>query len=157
MNTTDIIILLMVILFILLIIYIAIVNKLRKAVIKIEEASADIDVALVKRYDLITKMVEVVKGYTKYEKEVLLEVINLRKNMSVSEKVEANDKLSNGLDKINMVVENYPELKASENFKVLQKSILKAFSNFPFLLEPIKSVIIEPKITGIITYCISST
>ena len=48
-------------------------NNLNKALVKIDEASSGIDVALTKRYDVLTKMIETVKGYAKHEKEVLFE------------------------------------------------------------------------------------
>ena len=54
--------------------YIKVLNKLNIALVKIDETSSGIDVALTKRYDLLTKMIEVVKGYTKHEKDTLLEV-----------------------------------------------------------------------------------
>lgn len=104
--------------------YISVYNDLKRASIKIDEADSGIDVALTRRYDVITKMVEVVKGYAKHEKETLFEVINLRKNMTLGEKSQENDKMTHNLDKINVVVESYPNLKADENFKILQKTII---------------------------------
>ena len=103
--------------------YISQVNKLNRAVVKIDEASSGIDVALTKRYDTLTKMMDVVKSYTKHEKETLFEVINLRKDMTISEKNEANHKMDENLKKINVVAENYPELRSSDTYVTLQKSI----------------------------------
>lgn len=100
-------------------------NKLNKAVVKIEEADSDIDVALTKRYDTLTKMVDVVKGYAKHEKETIFEVINLRKGMSVKEKQEASQKMDAMQGQINVLAEAYPELKSSENYNTLQKSIVE--------------------------------
>lgn len=99
-------------------------NALNKALVKIDEADSGIDVALTKRYDVLTKMIDTVKGYAKHEKETLFEVINLRKGMSMAEKNEANTKISDQLGKLQIVAESYPELKASENYKTLQQSIL---------------------------------
>jgi len=113
-----------VIILVILLCYISIYNSLKRASIKIDEADSGIDIALTKRYDVITKMVEVVKGYAKHEKETLFEVINLRKNMTLGEKSQENDKMTHNLDKINVVVESYPKLKADENFKILQKTII---------------------------------
>lgn len=104
--------------------YISVYNDLKRASIKVDESDSGIDVALTKRYDVLTKMVEVVKGYAKHEKETLFEVINLRKNMTLGEKSQENDKMTHNLDKINVVVESYPNLKADENFKILQKTII---------------------------------
>ena len=102
---------------------ISVSNGLNRSIVKIDEASSGIDVALTKRYDTLTKMIDVVKGYAKHEKETIFEVINLRKNMSTEEKVEANKKMSSNLQKIYALAESYPELKSSENYNTLQKSI----------------------------------
>ena len=99
-------------------------NKLNKASIKVDEAFSGIDVALTKRYDVLTKMVEVVKGYAKYEKETLINVISIRKGMSLQEKVEANKSMDESFDKINLTVENYPNLKADKNFQLLEKAVI---------------------------------
>ena len=103
--------------------YIGTSNKLNRAVVKIEEADSGIDVALTKRYDVLTKMLEITKGYAKHEKETLGEVINLRKGMSIAEKQDANNKMTEAFGKINVLAEAYPELKSSENFKTLQLSV----------------------------------
>jgi len=100
-------------------------NKLNQTLVKIDEASSGIDVALTKRYDVLTKMMDSVKEYRKYEKETLFEVINLRKNMTIEEKNKENVKMTKNIEKINLLVENYPDLKSSENFKVLQQSIVE--------------------------------
>ncbi len=111
------------ILLILIIVYVSMQNSIRRTEIKIDEASAGIDVALQKRYDVLTKMLDVVKAYTKHEKETILEVINLRKGMNMSEKAEATKKIDEGFSKINVVAEAYPELRSSENYKTLQQAI----------------------------------
>ena len=119
-----IVIVLVVILLIFAIWYISTANKLSRSVVKIDEAMSGIDVALTKRYDVLTKMIEVVKSYSKHEKETLFEVINLRKDMSIKEKNEANRAMDENFKKINVVAESYPELKSSENYKTLQQSIV---------------------------------
>ena len=106
-----------------LIAFIAISNKLNRARVKIEEASSDIDVSLTKRYDVLTKMVDVVTSYAKYEKETIFETIQLRKNMSMQEKNEANRLMGESFERIHALAENYPELKASANYNTLQKAI----------------------------------
>ena len=98
-------------------------NNLNKALVKIDEADSGIDVALTKRYDVLTKMIETVKGYAKHEKEVLFDVVKIRKGMTIEEKNEANKQMDETMSKINVLAENYPDLKASENFKTLQDSI----------------------------------
>ena len=102
---------------------ISISNGLNRAIIKIDEANSDIDVSLTKRYDVLTKMVDVVKGYAKYEQETIFKTVELRKNMTIKEKNEANELMEENMEKINVIAENYPDLKASENYKTLQKAI----------------------------------
>ena len=68
-------------------------------------------------------MIDVVKAYSKHEKETLFEVINLRKDMSIKERSDANRAMDENIKKINVVAESYPELKSSENYKILQQSI----------------------------------
>lgn len=121
---TAIIIIVVAIVLICLITVISISNKLNRYQVKIDEANSGIDVALTKRYDVLTKMIEVVKGYAKHEKETLFEVINLRKGMSLEEKASENAKMDRTMEKINVLAESYPELKSSENYNTLQKTIV---------------------------------
>ena len=124
MNPLYIVIAVAVIVFIIIIWYISTSNKLNRAVVKIDEALSGIDVALTKRYDVLTKMIDVVKASAKHEKETLFEVINLRKDMTIQERNDANHAMDENFKKINIVAENYPELKSSENYKTLQQSIV---------------------------------
>ena len=123
MNLVPVLIVIVVLILIFAIWYVSVSNSLNRAVVKIDEASSGIDVALTKRYDVLTKMMEVVKSYAKHEKETLFDVIKLRDNMSMKEKSEANHLMDENFKKINIVAENYPELKSSENYNTLQKSI----------------------------------
>ena len=81
----PLIIVIIVIVVVLLIAYISIRNNISRTLVKIEEAFAGIDVALQKRYDVLTKMLDVVKAYTKYEKETILEVIKVRQGMNMDD------------------------------------------------------------------------
>jgi len=104
--------------------YIGTRNSIVKAEVKIDEAESGIDVALTKRYDVLTKMLDVTKGYAKHETETLQKVVNLRKGMTMSERSVENAKMDEMYHKINILKEDYPDLKASENFKQLQNAIL---------------------------------
>lgn len=105
------------------VIYISLSNKLNRAVVKIDEAESGIDVALQKRYDVLTKMLDVVKAYAKHEKEVLFEVVNLRKDMTMKEKSDASAAMDQNFKALNVVAEAYPQLLSSENYKTLQIAI----------------------------------
>lgn len=111
--------------FIIFIWYISTMNSLRRAEVKIDEALSAIDVALVKRYDVLTKMLDICKNYIKYEKETILETIKLRSGMSMEDRKSVNKDLDQANNFINAVAENYPELKSSENFRQLQVSVME--------------------------------
>ena len=115
---------LLIIVLILFICYISTLNKIKRLFIKVNESLSGIDIALTKRYDVLAKMVEVVKGYAKHEKEVLIKVIELREKMSVNELRDANNSMDENFNYVNVLVENYPEIKADEHFRILQKSIV---------------------------------
>lgn len=102
--------------------YIMVFNSIKSLGIKIEESFANIDVALVKRYHVLTQMFEVAKGYAKHERDVLEMVVELRKGMSLDEKVNANAKINQGFDRLFAVAESYPELKADTLFLNLQNA-----------------------------------
>lgn len=96
---------------------------------RIEESLAQLDVTLKKRFDLIPNLVETVKGYVAHEKETLEGVINARNsglNASTLEDKDLQSKnLTSALSHLFAVAENYPELKANENFMSLQNSLMK--------------------------------
>ena len=87
-------------------------------------AYSTIIVFLKKRFDLIPNLVETVKGYANYEKESLEKITELRNSFNNGNK-EAGKKLNETYSKLIALVENYPELKASENFLQLQKELTK--------------------------------
>lgn len=94
---------------------------------QIKEAFSGIDVQLKRRADLIPNLVETVKGYAKHEKGVYEEVTKARTAMmsatSVKEKADANTMMTGALKSLFAVAENYPNLKASDNFIDLQRQL----------------------------------
>ena len=95
---------------------------------RIANAWAQIDVNTKKRYDMIPNLVEIVKGYAKHEKAVFTEVTKARAAVSnagedVSKKAKAENMLSGTLKSLFAVAENYPQLRANENFKMLQEEL----------------------------------
>ncbi|MCL2562760.1 MAG: LemA family protein [Oscillospiraceae bacterium] len=101
-------------------------NNFKRFQMRVAEADSGIDVALTKRYDTLTKMIEVVKGFTKHETDLFTQVIKLRKGMSMAEKNEANKCMDELTGKLNVVAENYPELRSSRNYLELKKAIVDA-------------------------------
>jgi len=92
-----------------------------------KNAWAQIDVQLKRRNDLIPNLVETVKGYMSHEKSVFTEITKARSGImsahSVEGKAKASNELTNALKSFFAVAENYPKLKASENFLQLQEEI----------------------------------
>ena len=104
-------------------------NNLVKLNNSLKEAFGTMDVYLKKRWDLIPNLVETVKGYASHEENTLKEVINLRNkaydNMSSNEKIKTNQAVSKDINKLMIIAENYPDLKASQNFQDLTKQLAK--------------------------------
>lgn len=96
---------------------------------KVKEAFSTMDVYLNKRWNLIPNIVETVKGYAKYEKDTLKEIIELRNHfydkMSDEDKIKTNEQLSSSINKIMALAEAYPDLKANENFRDLSNQLTK--------------------------------
>ncbi|MEK6843689.1 MAG: LemA family protein [Candidatus Micrarchaeota archaeon] len=94
---------------------------------RIDNAWSQIDVQLKKRYALIPNLVETVKGYARYEKSVFENVTKARSAMmtagNVADKAKADNMLTGALKSLFAVAENYPNLKANENFKQLQEEL----------------------------------
>ena len=106
---------------------IGIYNALIRLRNRCDNGWAQIDVQLRRRYDLIPNLVETVKGYAKHEREVFEKVTEARTKAinasSVKEQGEAENMLSGTLKSLFAVAENYPELKANQNFMMLQEEL----------------------------------
>jgi LemA protein len=110
-----------------IIVIVLIYNNLVGARNQVENAFGSIDVMLKKRYDLIPNLLETVKAYMKHEKETLTGITELRTkalagNISTDEKIQLENQISGMMKSIMVAVENYPDLKASEQFTMLQRS-----------------------------------
>ncbi len=106
---------------------IGVFNGLIRLKNRVKEAWADIDVQLKRRYDLIPNLIETVKGYMSHESEVFQKVTEARtKAISATgaeSKAQAENMLSGALKTLFAVSENYPQLRASENFLKLQEEL----------------------------------
>jgi LemA protein len=101
-------------------------NRLRRDQVKIDESASGIDVALTKRFDLLTKSIAVVKGYAKHEAETLESVTAMRRpasDASMKDKADFSNAVGKAFDSINVVAEQYPDLKANQNFLALQNQV----------------------------------
>ena len=111
-------------------------NRLVRRRVRTENAWSQIDVQLRRRYDLIPNLVETVKGYAAHEREVFEEVTNARANAQaasgVQDQAKAENELTAGIRRLIAVAENYPQLKASENFLALQEELTGTESKIAF-------------------------
>jgi LemA protein len=119
-------VILLVILLIVALVVIGIFNGLVSKRNRVQDAWAQIDVQLKRRFDLIPNLIETVKGYMKYEKSVLTQVTALRSSIvtgSIQDRAAANNQLTQTLKSLFAVAENYPDLKASQEFQNLQQEL----------------------------------
>jgi LemA protein len=101
-------------------------NSFKRMSIKIGEALSGIEVALTKRYDMLTKLLDVAKGFAAHETKLFTQVIELRRGMTVSEINEKSAQMDAMSARILAVAENYPELRSAEMFRELQTGIRDA-------------------------------
>ena len=117
----------LVVLMVCLLYFVVVYNKLIKLNNSVNEGFATMDVYLKKRWDLIPNLIEVVKGYSKYERDTFEEVVKLRNgdydDLSNDEKINTNEKLSKGIRNIMALAEDYPELIANESFLQLNSDL----------------------------------
>ncbi|WP_413374629.1 LemA family protein [Alkalihalobacillus sp. 1P02AB] len=116
------------IILLIIIIWIFCYNSLVKYRNWVEESWYQIENQLKRRYDLIPNLIETVKGYTKHEQETFAKIVQLRNqtvapDQSREEQMEANNQLSSGLRQLFALREDYPELKANQNFLMLQEEL----------------------------------
>ena len=105
--------------------FVSTMNRFRVLQIKINEALSGIDVALTKRFDVLTKMWDLVKKYMEFEQSTLEKVVKLRQTAkaTVSDQQQLNSGLNEMASQLNVVLEQYPELRATENMQELQRSV----------------------------------
>lgn len=101
-------------------------NNIKRMEIKVDEAFSGIEVALTKRYDMLTKMLDVCRGFMKHESELFSKVISLRQGMSLGEMGKADREMGELTGRLFAVAENYPELRSAQVFAELQKGIRDA-------------------------------
>jgi len=111
-------------------------NRLVRLRVRTENAWSQIDVQLRRRYDLIPNLVEAVKGYAAHEREVFEEVTQARAHAEaasgVSDQAQAENQLTAGIRRLIAVAENYPQLRANENFLALQEELTGTESKIAF-------------------------
>ena len=123
----GVIIAIVAILLILIIAYVGTYNSIVSLEEKVDKQYSSIKVQLQRRADFIPNLVDTVKGYMKHEESVINEITEARKEMTsakdIKEMSKANDKLTAALNSLNVIVENYPDLKANTTFIRLQDEL----------------------------------
>ena len=123
---TWLIIVLIIVLFI-LVWFMSTYNSLVALRNKVKDQKAQIDVTLKRRFDLIPNLVETVKGYAKHEEDTLEEVVKARNTYTsattTEDQLKADSELQKGITKLFALAEQYPDLKANENFINLQNQL----------------------------------
>ncbi|MCL4353523.1 LemA family protein [Patescibacteria group bacterium] len=122
-------------------------NSIIVSKMRVSEALSQIDVQLKRRTDLIPNLVETVKGYAKHEKEIFEKVSEQRQNLvsakGPEEKAKINNQLSQTLKSILAIAENYPDLKASQNFMELQEEISDTENKIAYARQFYNSVVLD--------------
>jgi len=115
---------------------VALYNRLIRGRNRVDTAWSDIDVQLQRRHDLIPRLVKAVDQYAKYERATLEAVTELRAEAmqlaDVRARGKAEEKLSTGIERIIALAENYPDLKANENFLNLQNELVETENYLQF-------------------------
>ena len=123
----DVLVIILIILAVLVFAVIGLYNALVRSRNHVQEAWSDIDVQLKRRYDLIPNLVESVKGYATHERETLQRVTEARaeamKSHTTAQQAQSEQRLSAMIGNLMAVAEQYPDLKASENFQGLQDEL----------------------------------
>jgi LemA protein len=113
----------------LLVLVIVLFNRLVKDRNRVQAAWSDIDVQLTRRHDLVPRLVEAVKGYAGHERATLEAVTELRRQATttqrLADKAGLEDQLEQGVQKLLMLAEAYPDLKANQNFIELQNGLIE--------------------------------
>ncbi len=125
MSTTLIIVVVVLIVLVVSILLgiVSVSNRFRQLTVKIQEGESGIDVALTKRYDTLTKMLDVCRQYAAHEVATIIKTIELRKGMTIPERQRASAQMDDMAARLNVVAEQYPVLRSSEVFVDLQKGI----------------------------------
>lgn len=101
-------------------------NGFKRKEIRVEEGRSGVEVALTKRYDMLTKMLDTARGYMAHETGLFEKVIALRRGMSIEELNSAQQQMDSLSGRLFAVAEGYPELRSSEVFAELQRGIRDA-------------------------------
>lgn len=131
-----VVVLIAVVVIVIFLIFIGIYNNLIRRRNQVKNAWSQIDVQLKRRHDLIPNLVETAKGYMKHESETLKSITEARSKAmganTIADKSKAESALSGAMSKFFLVVENYPDLKANQNFLAVQEELTSTENKIAF-------------------------
>lgn len=110
---------------IIIVIFLIMYNLLISRRNKVKRSKSNVDVYLTQRFDLIPNLVECVKQYTSYESSILEELVKIRTKYMENKTIQTGEILDTKMNQIILQVENYPKLKASEQYMLLEKNLVK--------------------------------
>jgi len=126
---------------------VSIYNSLVRLRNQVKNAWSQIEVQLKRRHDLIPNLIETVKGYMTHEKETLENITKARAGAlganTIGEKAKAESALGGALGKFNLVVENYPDLKANQNFMALQEELTSTENKISFARQSYNDQVLQ--------------
>ena len=129
-----IIVIVLIVFFVLM--FVSMYNSLIKLRNQVKNAWSQIDVQLKRRHDLIPNLIETVKGYMTHERDTLENITKARSQAmnasGVADRAKAEGELSGAMSKFFLVVENYPDLKANQNFLALQEELTSTENKISF-------------------------
>ena len=132
---------------VMIIIFIARVNKMIILSNRIANLQAQIEVQLTKKTELISELVKTVKGYMKHEQYVFEKITNaigkLYSASTLNERISANEEIEDALGVLGRVIIRYPELKANENFKLLQEEISNTENKIAYARQFYNDAVLE--------------
>ncbi|MBI5223451.1 LemA family protein [Candidatus Micrarchaeota archaeon] len=131
---------------VLALIAIGIFNRMVSLKNRVDNAWAQIDVQLKRRYDLIPNLVETVKGYAKHEKEVLENVTKYRSMITsggAEQRAAADNMLTSTLKSVFALAESYPQLKADANFRMLQEELAGTENKISYIRTAYNDAVLE--------------
>ncbi len=111
---------------IMMILCVSIIKEFKRLQVKVDKSISGLDMALIKRYDLLTKSLDSVKDYITYEDDTLIEIVDMQKpanNLPMIKRQEFDNKVAHACGRFNIFIDNYPHLKEDSEFSELQQDI----------------------------------
>ena len=121
----DIILVILLVLTVVISTILVMYNSLVRLRNNVKQAKSSIDIYLKQRFDLVPNLIETVKGYTKHEEGLLENIARLRSSFNGNNDLKTGEQLNKEVNRLIAVAENYPELKANEQFITLQNTLVK--------------------------------